>query len=766
MEFSKTFSSLDCPFTSTLNNYSKSNTTATTVHTFSEQGISSKIIKTENISVDGSISPRRTVKLHSQSLKKEEAKRKTHWKQSPENLKRKSKNVMCESSTEPNTQVIEKSTKENPGRKSKNVICESSTEPNTKVIEKSTKENPGRKSMTMPAISLKPASKINKQLYFVKIFERACVVCKQFNETIKCTGSCQKYFHKECFVISNQECNKKMKLKNVKKDSVQRTSIFNIEIKSTNELLKKESKNICSSCKANKTDCFICGLLIDDTQQKLVCKLDTCKRYYHRNCLEEWPQCQWSEVSPNTDPTVMCPHHVCHLCISSNPENACKAYFPDKQLIRCIKCPTSYHRSEYCLPAGSEILTYFDIVCSRHFEPIKTNKHHFNTSWCIICTEGGGTLVCCDLCPNSFHVNCLNQNPSKFENRFICEECQCGRYPLYNEIVWTKIGNYRWWPAKIIFPDQVPHIINVKAHSVGEFAVQFCGTHDYCWVNRGQVFFFHEGDENNVIQNNKKTIDRNFQDAIIEASQEHSRYILNKDKNNDVKTKQCSIKPPKYVPIKVNKPFGNVKIEELGTKNMSPCDCNPNQENPCGLDSDCINRILTYECHPKLCRAGHKCNNQNFEKRLYPKMVPFLTKHKGWGLKTLVNIKEGLGSFIIEYVGDVIDKEEFQKRCHEMSSRNDQNYYFLAIDNSRIIDAGLKGNMSRFLNHSCEPNCVTQKWIVNGNTRIGFFALQDITAGTELVFDYCLESCSGVEKIPCQCEAARCSKLIGVKVIN
>lgn len=69
------------------------------------------------------------------------------------------------------------------------------------------------------------------------------------------------------------------------------------------------------------------------------------------------------------------------------------------------------------------------------------------------------------------------------------------------------------------------------------------------------------------------------------------------------------------------------------------------------------------------------------------------------------------------------------------------------------------------MNHSCEPNCVAQKWTVNGDTRIGLFALHDISAGTELVFDYRLQSCSGVEKKPCQCGAARCSRFIGVKVV-
>lgn len=33
------------------------------------------------------------------------------------------------------------------------------------------------------------------------------------------------------------------------------------------------------------------------------------------------------------------------------------------------------------------------------------------------------------------------------------------------------------------------------------------------------------------------------------------------------------------------------------------------------------------------------------------------------------------------------------------------------------------------MNHSCQPNCETQKWTVSGDTRVGLFALVDIAAG-------------------------------------
>lgn len=52
----------------------------------------------------------------------------------------------------------------------------------------------------------------------------------------------------------------------------------------------------------------------------------------------------------------------------------------------------------------------------------------------------------------------------------------------------------------------------------------------------------------------------------------------------------------------------------------------------------------------------------------------------------------------------------------------------------RIIDAGPKGNYSRFMNHSCQPNCETLKWTVNGDTRVGLFAVCDIPAGIPIGF--------------------------------
>lgn len=69
------------------------------------------------------------------------------------------------------------------------------------------------------------------------------------------------------------------------------------------------------------------------------------------------------------------------------------------------------------------------------------------------------------------------------------------------------------------------------------------------------------------------------------------------------------------------------------------------------------------------------------------------------------------------------------------------------------------------MNHSCDPNCETQKWTVNGDTRVGLFAVEDIPANKELVFNYNLATL-GTEKKPCFCGSEKCSGYIGVKAVK
>ena len=123
-------------------------------------------------------------------------------------------------------------------------------------------------------------------------------------------------------------------------------------------------------------------------------------------------------------------------------------------------------------------------------------------------------------------------------------------------------------------------------------------------------------------------------------------------------------------------------------------------------------------------------------------------------------MKLNSGDFIMEYVGEVIDPREFRRRAKEYARDKNKHYYFMALKSDAIIDATQQGNISRFINHSCDPNAETQKWTVNGDLRIGFFVRKSLQAGEELTFDYQFQR-YGKEAQKCWCDAPNCRGWIG-----
>ena len=64
-------------------------------------------------------------------------------------------------------------------------------------------------------------------------------------------------------------------------------------------------------------------------------------------------------------------------------------------------------------------------------------------------------------------------------------------------------------------------------------------------------------------------------------------------------------------------------------------------------------------------------------------------------------------------MGEIIDIKEFKKRFEKYVDENIEHFYFMSLQNDLFIDSTKKGNISRYFNHSCEPNCETQKVILN-----------------------------------------------------
>ena len=291
----------------------------------------------------------------------------------------------------------------------------------------------------------------------------------------------------------------------------------------------------CSDCLQNIDPlCFVCHRKTSksgsNTRQK--CSIFPCGKFYHPECLKVWPQTQWSLISTTKHKSsneildmFVCPVHVCHTCVSDNPRAAISRCTSDK-VVKCLRCPATYHTGNLCVPAGTEILTATQIICPRHFSVAEKKNSRkgmksnvVNTMWCFICSAGGD-LICCESCPTSVHLDCLNITLGEDES-FICEDCETGRFPLYDEVVWVKLGLYRWWPAVILYPNEVPDKIWKVKHNKGEFVVRFFGTYNYYWIGRGRVFLFQEDDTGHCTSSKRK-VETLFRKSIVEAKAAHS----------------------------------------------------------------------------------------------------------------------------------------------------------------------------------------------------------------------------------------------------
>ncbi|XP_068651991.1 uncharacterized protein [Aristolochia californica] len=189
------------------------------------------------------------------------------------------------------------------------------------------------------------------------------------------------------------------------------------------------------------------------------------------------------------------------------------------------------------------------------------------------------------------------------------------------------------------------------------------------------------------------------------------------------------------------------------------CHCKPVSDGSLGCGDECLNRMLNIECVQGTCPCGDLCSNQQFQKHKYAKLMWFRSGKKGHGLQLLEDVSRG--NFLIEYVGEVLDLHSYEARQRDYASRGQKHFYFMTLNGSEVIDACAKGNLGRFINHSCEPNCRTEKWMVNGEVCIGLFALRDIKKGEEVTFDYNFVRVFGAAAKKCLCGSSECQGYIG-----
>ncbi|KAG9330431.1 hypothetical protein JZ751_025345 [Albula glossodonta] len=454
-----------------------------------------------------------------------------------------------------------------------------------------------------------------------------------------------------------------------------------------------DEKFTCAECKTGTHACFSCKANDGDIR---LCTVGGCGRFYHESCARK------HTGVPAEAGGLRCPQHSCATCrLERDMHKACKV---------------AYHVGDGCVAAGSMVITPHIIICSSHAAPMRGALPcaPLSVGCCFQCSRGLLVQDRTDIILRSYayksHYLLTESNraeklpmiPSSSadakknvgKGAWLCGDCRAGKKPRYKQIVWAKLGNY----------------------------------------SLGRVFPYVESDRN--IADGQIGINKTFKKALEEAAKRFQELKAQRESKEALEQErhQCR-KPPPYKFIKVQ-----VHVADLSE--IPRCNCRPTDESPCSQESQCLNRMLQYECHPEVCPAGARCQNQCFS--------------QGRGPPTE-------GDFVMEYVGELIDAEECRqriKRAHENRGAGYRAQFCSAQD--RVIDAGPKGNFSRFMNHSCSPNCETQKWTVNGDVRIGLFAVCDIEAEAELTFNYNLD-CLGNGRTTCQCGEENCSGFLGVR---
>ena len=112
---------------------------------------------------------------------------------------------------------------------------------------------------------------------------------------------------------------------------------------------------------------------------------------------------------------------------------------------------------------------------------------------------------------------------------------------------------------------------------------------------------------------------------------------------------------------------------------------------------------------------------------------------------------------IIEYRGERIPNAEAERRYPDDFSAAHHTFLFALDDDTTMIDAAYGGNLARWINHSCDPNCEA----VEEDGRIYIESIRDIEPGEELAYDYNYilderHTPRMKKRFPCRCGAPTC----------
>jgi len=123
-----------------------------------------------------------------------------------------------------------------------------------------------------------------------------------------------------------------------------------------------------------------------------------------------------------------------------------------------------------------------------------------------------------------------------------------------------------------------------------------------------------------------------------------------------------------------------------------------------------------------------------------PKIVRRRSPVHGFGVFAAERIRKN--ARIIDYAGELVRNDESEAR--EERYLADGCIWVFRVNRTWSRDAAVDGNIARFINHSCTPNC----WFEVVDKTIWIRAARDIRKGEELTYNYSID---GERTIACRC---------------
>uniref|UniRef100_A0AC34GW60 Histone-lysine N-methyltransferase n=1 Tax=Panagrolaimus sp. ES5 TaxID=591445 RepID=A0AC34GW60_9BILA len=510
-----------------------------------------------------------------------------------------------------------------------------------------------------------------------------------------------------------------------------------------------------------KDTCFIC-LNPGDSDLLTPCYQKKCGYKCHKECIEKMNFRGYTSFHATTNQGFQCPQHHCQKCFAEGLHQRCFRY---DDLITCKYCSVNYH--PMCVPAGCYVSPENTIICPRHAYaskfPCRPKEHCFE---CNDMKKKDENLIPCSNCSRSFHAKChsfyaYRQGNPKGERCSYCIRCN---FVVAGEFVYAQFDSYQYHLGIVIKNEDYPVEKNRNNIPCGFYAVQWIESNNskrcsivshYRTLPFTENIWFHMNRSYYPLLKKLQDYDeiyeriQNQQLRIQPAPEGLSSFKYSR--NNIIKNIECN----RYYNEDIRKSFRSSTKNALSDR---LCDCGENEENRCG-NNLCYNRIVLIEC-PKQCEAKPGgCKNRLIANRLnmFKDLEIFYTQYRGYGLKTKVDIPKG--TYIGEYCGEVITEEEHERRNksnHKWRSR-DITFYTMALEDY-FVDAELYGSIMRYINHSCNPNCVTLKYTSsNSAPHVCLFAAKNISAGEELTFSYASNHHDNVLSFKCFCGSDNCS---------